>query len=194
MTLPRIDSSMGESKLRNLGCLFWLNIIRFIRFPIKLFHALKGGVLFRRMFNRFILWWTRSGESYLKGQRTRLCYTFVQSVDQFWTLTNTHLWASRLESKDKSYRNIIIVTLWWAQWELKIIGVSIACSTVCSDADHRKRQRSAHGPLWRESIGDRWIPLTKASNAGGICFHLMTSSWYYDESKPSDLCVDVSLC
>ena len=26
------------------------------------------------------------------------------------------------------------------------------------------------GPLWEESTGDRWIPLTKASDAEFLCF------------------------
>ena len=33
-----------------------------------------------------------------------------------------------------------------------------------------------HWPLWGESAGDRWSPLTKGQWQGK-CFHLMTSSW-----------------
>ena len=33
-----------------------------------------------------------------------------------------------------------------------------------------------HWPLWGESTGDRWIPLTKG-RLRGKCIHLMTSSW-----------------
>ena len=35
-----------------------------------------------------------------------------------------------------------------------------------------------HWPLWGESTGVRWIPLTK-SQQRRKCFHLMTSSWYF---------------
>ena len=34
-----------------------------------------------------------------------------------------------------------------------------------------------HWPLWRESTGDRWIPLTKGQKRGK-CFYWMTPSWY----------------
>ena len=49
----------------------------------------------------------------------------------------------------------------------EITGVSMVCSTVCSDADQRKHQvpRPRRWLLWGEFTGDRWIPLTKASNA-----------------------------
>ena len=36
-----------------------------------------------------------------------------------------------------------------------------------------------HWPLWGESTGDRWIPLTKGQYPGK-CFHLMTSSCAMD--------------
>ena len=35
-----------------------------------------------------------------------------------------------------------------------------------------------HWPLWGETIGDRWIPLTKGQWRRK-CFHLMTSSWAF---------------
>ena len=35
---------------------------------------------------------------------------------------------------------------------------------------------SRHWPLWGESTGDRWIPLTKGQKCGKF-YHLMTSSW-----------------
>ena len=33
------------------------------------------------------------------------------------------------------------------------------------------------GPLWGEFTGEQWIPRTKGP-LRGICFHLMTSSWF----------------
>ena len=41
-----------------------------------------------------------------------------------------------------------------------------------------------HWPLWGESTGHRWIPLTKGQ-LRGKCFHLMTSSWLKNYPFPS---------
>ena len=43
----------------------------------------------------------------------------------------------------------------------QIAGVSIVCSTICSGAHQKKIEALRHWPLWGESTGDRWIPLTK---------------------------------
>ena len=60
----------------------------------------------------------------------------------------------------------------------QITGVSIVCSTICWDTDHRKHLRSASLAF----CIDRWIPLIKGQWRGK-CFHLMTSScgmaWLY---------------
>ena len=43
----------------------------------------------------------------------------------------------------------------------EITSISIVCWTVCSGA-HKKSIKATHRwPLWGESIGDQWIPLTK---------------------------------
>ena len=53
---------------------------------------------------------------------------------------------------------------------VSITGVSIVSSTMCLSVDQRKHQSSASLALVRgeESTGDRWIPLTKASNAENV--------------------------
>ena len=43
----------------------------------------------------------------------------------------------------------------------QIIGVSIVCSAVCSDADQENNNALCHWPLLGEFTGDRWILLTK---------------------------------
>ena len=53
----------------------------------------------------------------------------------------------------------------------KITGVSVVCSTVCSDADQRKPQSSVSLACVRGI--HRWIPLTKGQWRWK-CFHLMT--------------------
>ena len=40
-------------------------------------------------------------------------------------------------------------------------GVSIIYQAVCSGADQNNITSPRHRPLWEESSGDRWIPLTK---------------------------------
>ena len=60
----------------------------------------------------------------------------------------------------------------------QITGVSIVHSTVCTGADQRKHQSLASLAFFREFTGDPWIPHTK-DQWRGICFHLMTSSWWF---------------
>ena len=55
-----------------------------------------------------------------------------------------------------------------------ITGVSIVCLIVYSGAENIKTPR--HWLLWGESIGGRWIPLTKGQKRGK-CFDFMTPSW-----------------
>ena len=51
----------------------------------------------------------------------------------------------------------------------QITGVAVACSTVYSGTDKKESIKAVHHrPLWGESTGDRWIPLTKASNAESV--------------------------
>ena len=60
----------------------------------------------------------------------------------------------------------------------QIAGVSIVCSTICSGAHQKNIEALRHWPLWGESTGVRWIPLTKGQWRGK-CFYLMTSSCYW---------------
>ena len=62
------------------------------------------------------------------------------------------------------YSDVIMSAM--ASW---ITGVSIVCSTVCSDVHQRNIKAARYWPLWGESTGDRWIPLTKGQ-WGGKCF------------------------
>ena len=57
----------------------------------------------------------------------------------------------------------------------QITGVSIVCSPFVQTQIKKPIKAPLHWPLWGESIGDRWIPLTKGR---WKCFHLMTSPWY----------------
>ena len=60
----------------------------------------------------------------------------------------------------------------------QITSLTVVYSTVYSDADQRKHQRSASLAFVWGIHRDRWIPRTK-SQLRGKCFHLMTSSCHY---------------
>ena len=70
-----------------------------------------------------------------------------------------------------SHYNAVIMTTVASQ----ITSLTVVYSTVYSDADQRKHQRSASLAFVRGIHRDRWIPRTKGQ-LRGKCFHLMTSS------------------
>ena len=55
-----------------------------------------------------------------------------------------------------------------------ITGISIVYSTVYSGANQRKHKALRHWPLWGEFTGERWIPLTRASNADVAIWWIQT--------------------
>ena len=60
----------------------------------------------------------------------------------------------------------------------QITGISIVCSTVCSEVDQRKHQSSAL--LWGEFTGHRWISSQTASNTEMFPYHsviIMMARW-----------------
>ena len=59
----------------------------------------------------------------------------------------------------------------------QIICVSIVYLNVCSGADQRHVKAPRHWPLWGEFTGNRWIPLTKASDAENV------SIWWRHHAK-----------
>ena len=64
----------------------------------------------------------------------------------------------------------------------QITSVSIVCSTACLGKENIKAPR--YWPLWGESTGDRWIPLTKGSNAENISIwwhHHDNLWWVFDD-------------
>ena len=70
------------------------------------------------------------------------------------------------------YNDVIMTTI-----ASQITSLTIAYSTVYSDADQRKHQSSASLAFVWGFHRDRWIPRTKGQ-LRGKCFHLMTSSCY----------------
>ena len=57
----------------------------------------------------------------------------------------------------------------------QITSDSTVCLSVCLDELKENIKACVTGLLWGESIGDRWIPLTKGQLRGNR-FHVMTSS------------------
>ena len=70
------------------------------------------------------------------------------------------------------YADVIMTTM-----ASQITSLTVAYSTVYSDADQRKHQSSASLAFVWGIHRDRWIPRTKGQ-LRGKCFHLMTSSWW----------------
>ena len=68
------------------------------------------------------------------------------------------------------YTDVILTTI-----TSQITSLTVVYSTVYSDADQRKHQRSASLSFVWGIHRDRWIPRTKGQ-LRGKCFHLMTSS------------------
>ena len=62
--------------------------------------------------------------------------------------------------KDAHYSDVIMSAM-----VSQLTGVSSVCSTVCSGADQRKTSKLCVTGLWGESVGHRWFPSQKASNA-----------------------------
>ena len=92
---------------------------------------------------------------------------------QIERVSNTYNTRMKLTQFVKNYNDVIICTM-----AFQITGVSIAGSTVYSGADQRNHQSSASLAFVRESNGDRWIPLTKASNAVNVSIW-----WHYHGSS-----------
>ena len=70
---------------------------------------------------------------------------------------------------------IITVTSWWARWTLKSPVSRLFAQPFVQVQINEDIKTPLHWSLWGESIGERWIPLTKGIN--GKCIRL-TTSWY----------------
>ena len=76
---------------------------------------------------------------------------------------------------DSHYNDVIMTTV-----ASQIISLTFVYSTVYSDTDQRKHQSSASLAFVWGIHRDRWIPRTNGQ-LRGKCFHLMTSSWYWEK-------------
>ena len=87
------------------------------------------------------------------------------------------------------------MTLQWARW-LQITGVSIVCSTVCLDANHRKHQISAslayvNGIHWSPENSPHKGPVTPKMFPIGnaIIMPLISRLWSYLQSITLLICL-----
>ena len=68
----------------------------------------------------------------------------------------------------------------------QITDISTVCSTVCSGTDKNKHQTSVSPAFGKGTIGDRWFPLTKISNAENVFI------WWRHNTQSNNLyCCDV---
>ena len=81
----------------------------------------------------------------------------------------------------------ITVTSLWARWRLKSQASRLLAQSFVQAQIKENVKAPRHWPLWGESTGDRWIPLTKGQWHGKY-FHSMTSSCSVD-SKLSMLMI-----
>ena len=92
--------------------------------------------------------------------------------NQCWLIIKSGLWHSSENNFRRSahYIDVIMTTVAY-----QITSLTVVYSTVYSDADQNKHQRSAPLAFVRGIHRDRWIPRTKGQ-LRGKCLHLMTSS------------------
>ena len=89
---------------------------------------------------------------------------------------------------DTHYSDVIMTMI-----ASQITSLTVVYSTVYSDADQRKHQRSASLAFVWGIHRDRWIPRTKCQ-LRGKCFHLMTSSWVCFEWPTLHTCLRRCRC
>ena len=71
---------------------------------------------------------------------------------------------------------------WWVRWRLKS-STSPLFTQSCIQAQFKENIKAPrHWPLCGEFTGHRWIPRTKGQSRGK-CFHLMTSSWFWEDNR-----------
>ena len=86
----------------------------------------------------------------------RLQYLLLLDSCDLWTHITQ---VPRLALGQSQYITMTYVTM--GAMGSQITGISIVYSTVCSGAHQRKHHSPRHWPLLGESIGGRWVPLTK---------------------------------
>ena len=94
--------------------------------------------------------------------------------ESYWIvmgMTMTRRWAAGIEQKTR----YVTVTSWWARWRLKSPAPRMFAQPFVQAQIKENMKAPRHWPLWGESTGNRWIPLTK-DQWRGKCFHLITSS------------------
>ena len=90
-------------------------------------------------------------------------------LNQWWPSSLTNICIPRFHEKlNLQGRHINIMAS-------QITGMSTFCSTSFY-ANNKRQHQSITGPLWGESTGHQWIPLTKGQLCGKS-FHVLPSSW-----------------
>ena len=161
-----------------------LTEIHFTKQEISLTESLKFGALITKTFDKLSMIFqnrTRTGLIHVLIARSS-CGPLRISIGKFISIVSgitfyevhvhlMHFFQSInhyvLYSQGKGTHDMHIHYSWYHYTDVimratasQITGVSIACSAVCSGVIQRKHQSPASLAFFRESTGDRWIPLT----------------------------------
>ena len=130
--------------------------------------------------------WTRQPVPMISKHSAHLTPLSVDFRTWLWRYTYlllliSMLWHRQAIFKSKGDKLCSSLTLWplvinlyssneviMSQMASQITSVSVVCSTICSGAIKENIKVLRHWPLWGESTGDRWIPLTKGQWRGHI--------------------------
>ena len=72
----------------------------------------------------------------------------------------------------------IRVTSLWAHWRLKSLASRLISQPFVQAQHKGDTQATRHRPLWEESTGGRWIPLTKVTNAESVFIWWRHHVWW----------------
>ena len=120
-----------------------------------------------------VMAWRRTGDNSLP---VPVMTQFTDSYMRHWEEGGVNSWhISRILHTVGCLVNVCIFVLYQHQWGLLHWCWLLLCMMKSSNG---KIFRVA-GPFWGESIGHRWIPLTKANDTEPWCLKLSLSSWRY---------------
>ena len=135
---------------------------------------------------------TRALEMMMADSSSMVCSAIQPPRPSFSSMWIETKWAGRrrkrtikeLISNELFYHNIkfivdllnIRLTPYWARWRLKTLALRSFALPFVQAQIKEIIKAPRRWPLWVESTGDQWIPLTKG-HLCRKCFHLMTSTW-----------------
>ena len=130
--------------------------------------------------HRTALQWRHNGNDGVSNDQPHDCLLgrlFRRTSKKTAKLRVTGLWAGNSpvtgEFPTQRASNAENVSIWWRHHGMMVADCNVACNATSSVIIMTSSNRNFFGvtdPLWGESTGHRWIPLTKASDAELWCF------------------------